>query len=118
MSTEIRLKRFDKCSFNCREVEKSSSLGKDREFVITVLAGTGRVFQKMLFNGRVISNNLRTAIFLAGMGKIRAILERMMVSDRNMLFNVFLQPLGCTSYLLISAVAHKLIDNIIVVMGT
>ena len=43
----------------------------------------------------------------------------MMVSDRpgNMLLNAFLQPLGCTSYVPTIAVAHKLIDNIIVVMG-
>ena len=66
-----------------------------------------------------MGGNLRSAAFLAGTGKIRAILRRMMVSDRpgNMLLNVFLQPLGCTSYVPTIAVAHKFIDDIIVVMG-
>ena len=42
-----------------------------------------------------------------------------MVSDRpeNMLFNAFLQTLRCTSYVPTIAVAHKLINNIIVLMG-
>ena len=74
-------------------MEKSTSFsGKDREFGVTVLAGTERVFQKMLSNGRVIDDDLRSAVFLAGTGKIRAILERMIVSDRsgNMLLNAFL----------------------------
>ena len=95
------------------------SLGKDREFVVTVLTGTGRIFQKMLAHSRVMGSDLRSAVFLAGKGKIRAILRRMMVSDRpgNMLLNAFLQPLGCTSYIPTIAVAHKSIDNIIVVMG-
>ena len=48
MSTEIRLKRFDKRSFKSGEVKGSTSSGKDREVGVTVLAGTGRVFQKML----------------------------------------------------------------------
>ena len=46
MSTEIGLKRFDKRSFESGEVERSTSSGKDREFGVTVLAGTGRVLQK------------------------------------------------------------------------
>ena len=37
--TEIGLKRFDKHSFNGGEVERSTSLGKDKEFGVTVLAG-------------------------------------------------------------------------------
>ena len=41
MSTEIGIKRFDKCSFKNREVERSTSLGKDRAIGVTVLAGTG-----------------------------------------------------------------------------
>ena len=100
-------------------MERSMSLGKDREFVVTVLAGTKRVFQKMLSNSRIRGGDLKIAVFLAGTGKIRVILGRMMVSDQpgNILFNVFLQPLGCMSYVLIIAVAHKLIDNINVVMG-
>ena len=43
MSTEIGLKRFDKHSFKSGEVERSTSLDKDREFGVAVLAGTGRV---------------------------------------------------------------------------
>ena len=46
VSTEIGLKRFDKCSFKSGEAERSTSSGKDREFGVTVLAGTVRVFQK------------------------------------------------------------------------
>ena len=100
-------------------MERSTSSGKDREFGVTILAGTGRVFQKMLLNSRVMADDLRNAVFLAGTGKIRAILGRMMVSDQlgNVLLYAFLQPLGCTSYVLTIAVAHKLINNIILVMG-
>ena len=66
-----------------------------------------------------MGGDLRSAVFLAGTGKIKAILRRMMVYNRpgNMLLNAFLQPLGCTFYIPTIAVAHKLIDNIIVVMG-
>ena len=118
MLTDIGLKRFDKSSFKSREVEKSTSSSKDREFGVTALAGTRRVFQKMLSNSRVMVGDLRIAVFLAGTEKFRGIVRRMMVSDRpgNMLLNAFLQPLGCTSYVPTITVAHKLIDNIIVVM--
>ena len=66
MSTEIGLKRFDKLynSLKSGEVERSSSSGKDREFGVTVLAGTGRVFQEMLSNSRVMGGDLRSAVFL------------------------------------------------------
>ena len=119
LSTEIGLKSFDKRSFKSREVEKSTSSGKNRKFGVTVLPDTGRVFQEMLSNSKVIGSDLRSAVFLAGTGKIRAILRRIMVSDRpgNMLFNAFLQSLGCTSYVSAITVAHKLIHDIIVVMG-
>ena len=42
-----------------------------------------------------------------------------MVSNRpgNMLLNAFLQHLECASYVPTIAVAHKLMENIIVVMG-
>ena len=64
-----------------------------------------------------MGGDLRSAVFLAGTGKIRAILRRIVVSDLpgNMLFNALLQPLGCTSYVPTIAVVHKLVDNIIVV---
>ena len=116
MSTEIGLKRFDKRSFKSGEVERSTFSSKDGEFGVTVLAGTKRGFQKMLSNSRIMSDHLRSAVFLADTGKIRAILGRIMVSNRpgNMLFNAFLQPLECTSYVPTIAVAHKLINNIIV----
>ena len=79
-------------------MERNTSSGKDREFGVTVLAGQGRVLLEMLSNSRVMGADLRSAVFLAGTGKIRAILRRMMVSDRpgNMLLNAFLQPLGST----------------------
>ena len=73
VSTEIRLKRFDKPSFKNGDVERSTSSGKDKEFGVTLLAGTGRVFQEMLANSRVMGDNLRSAVFLAATGKIRAI---------------------------------------------
>ena len=119
VSTEIGLKRFDKRSFKSGEVERSTSSGKDREFGVAVLASTGRVFQKMLSNSRVMGGDLRSAVFLASTGKIRAILRRTMVSNRpgKMLLNAFLQPLGCTSYIPTIAVTHRLINTIIVVMG-
>ena len=44
------------------------------------MVGTGRVFPKMLSNSRIMGVDLRIAVFLAGKGKIGAILERMMVS--------------------------------------
>ena len=77
--------------------------GKDREFGVTVLAGTGRVFQKMLSNSRIMGDDLKSAVFLVNMRKIRVILGSMMVSDqpRNVLFNAFLQPLGCTKYTIV-----------------
>ena len=52
--------------------KKLTSSGNDRKFGVTVLAGTGSVFQKMLSNSRVMGDNLRGAICLAGTGKIRA----------------------------------------------
>ena len=57
---------------------------------------------------RVMGHNLRNAVCLAGLGKIRAILTKMIFPDwlGNMLLNVILQPLGC-----------KLIYDIAVVMG-
>ena len=82
MLTEIGLKRFDKHSIKSVEVERSIYTGKDREFDVTVLAGTGKVFQKMLSNSRIMGDDLRSAGFLAGMEKIRVILGSMMVSDR------------------------------------
>ena len=51
--TEIGLKRFDKSGFKSGEVERSTSSGKDREFDVTDLAGTERVFQKMLSYSRI-----------------------------------------------------------------
>ena len=119
MSTEIRLKRFDKRSIKGGEVERSTSSGKDREFGVTVLAETGRIFQKMLSDSRIMGDDLRSAVFLSGTAKIRAILGKMMVSDRpgNILLNAFLQPLECTPYVPTVAVAHKLVNNIIVVMS-
>ena len=100
-------------------MERSISSGKDRKFGVTMLAGKGKVFQKMLSNSRVMENNLRSAVCLVGTGKIRVVLERMMVSDRpeNMLLNAFLQPLECMCYILTITVAHKLINNIIVMMS-
>ena len=62
-------------------MKRSTSSGKDREFGVTVLAGTGRVLQRMLPNSRVMGDNLRGAVFLVGTGKIRAVLGRMMVPD-------------------------------------
>ena len=78
-------------------MERSTSSGKDREFGVTVLAG----FPKDLSNSRIMGNDLRGAVCLAGTRKIRAILGRMMVSDQpgNVLLNAFLQPLVYTSYL-------------------
>ena len=70
VSTEIGLKRFDKCSFKSREVERSTSSGKDREFGVTVLAGTARVFQEMLSNNRVMGGDLRSAAFLAAQERL------------------------------------------------
>ena len=66
-----------------------------------------------------MDNDLRSAACLAGTGKIRAVLERMMVSDRpeNVLLNAFLHPLGYTFYVPTIAVAHKLINNIILVIS-
>ena len=95
-------------------MDRSTFSGKDREFGVVVLAGIERVFQKMLPNSRVMGNNLRSVVFFTGTGKIRAILERMMVSDRpgNMLLNAFLQPLKCTFYIPTIPVAHNLINNI------
>ena len=70
---------------------------KYKEFGITVFTGTGRVLQNMS-NSRVVGDNLRGAVYLAGMGKIRAVLKSMMVPDRpkNVLLNAFLQP--CPMY--------------------
>ena len=81
MSTEIGLKRFDKRNFKSGEVERNTSSGKDREFGVIVLAGTGRVFQKMLSNSRVMASDLRSAVFLAGTEKVRAILRGMIKID-------------------------------------
>ena len=53
-------------------VERSLSLGRNRESGVIVLAGTVRVFQKMLSNSRVNDDNSRGAVCFAGMGKIRA----------------------------------------------
>ena len=66
-----------------------------------------------------MADDLRSAVFLAGTGKIRTILGRMMVSYRpgNMLLTAFLQTLKCASYVPTIAVAHKLINYIIVVIG-
>ena len=96
---EIELKTFDKQSFKSGEVERSTSSGKDREFGVTVLAGTGRILQKMLSNSRVMGGDLRSVVFLAGMRNFRLIFRRMMVFDQtgNMLLDAFLQPLGSTS---------------------
>ena len=66
-----------------------------------------------------MSNDLRGAVCLAIMGKIRVVLGRLMVSDQagNVLLNVFMPSLGFMSYIPTIAVAHKLINNIIVMMG-
>ena len=57
-----------------------------------------------------MGNNLWSAVCLAGTGTTRAVLGRMMVSDRsgNVLLNAFLLPLRCTSYGPTVAVPHKL----------
>ena len=62
-------------------MERSMFLGKDREFGVIVLAGTEKVFQKMLSNNRVTSNGLRGAVCLAGIRKVKAVLGRMTISD-------------------------------------
>ena len=65
-----------------------------------------------------MNNNLTGAIYLAGTGKIRAVLRRMVVFDwpGNVLLNAFLQPLRSRFYIPTVAVAHKLINVIVVVM--
>ena len=70
------MKRFDNSSFKSKQMEKSVALGKEKEFGITVSAGTGRVWQKILSNSRVMSDNLKGDVCLAGTGKVRAILKR------------------------------------------
>ena len=92
-------------------MERNTSTSKNREFGVTVLAGTERVFQKILSNSRVMSNNLRGAVCLSGTGIIRAILGRMMVSNQsaNLLLNAIPQPLECTSYVPTIAETQKLI---------
>ena len=119
MLTEIRLKRFHKRRFKSEKVKRSTCSDKNRKLGVTLLEGTGRVFQKMLSRSIIMGDDLRSAFFLAGTEKIKAILGKMMVSDRpgNMLLNALLQTLGCTSYVPTIAVAHKLIIDIIVVMG-
>ena len=79
-------------------MERSTSSGKEKEFAVTVLAGTGRIFQKMLSNSRVMGDSLR-GVCLAGTGRIRAVIGRMMISDRpgNVLLNAFFQPLISTT---------------------
>ena len=64
---------MNKSSFKSVRVERSTSLDKDGEFCVTVLAGIERVLQKMLFNSRVMGNDLRCAVCLAGTGKIKAV---------------------------------------------
>ena len=46
-----------------------------------------------------MGDNLRGAVCLAGTGKIKVVLRRMMVLDwpGNTLLNAFLKPLECTS---------------------
>ena len=44
-------------------MERSTSSGKDREFGVTVLAGTEMVFQKILSNSRVMVKG-RTFLYL------------------------------------------------------
>ena len=75
--------------------------------------------QKMLSNSRVMGDNMRGAVCLGGTEEIRAVLRRIMVLDwsENVLLNAFLQRLGCTYYVSTVAVAHKLISDIVVVMG-
>ena len=98
---------------------KSTSSGKDKKFGVIVLGGTGKFFQKLLFNRRDSGDNLRDVVYLAGMAKIRAICRRMMVPDRpgNVLLNVLLKRLGYVFYLPAVAVAHNLMNGIVVVMG-
>ena len=55
-------------------MEIITSTSKDREFGVTVLAGTGKVFQKMLSYSKVMGNNLRVGVCLAGTGGIKAVL--------------------------------------------
>ena len=77
------LKRFNRSSFNSEMVERSTSMSKDKEFGVTVLAGTEKVFQKMLCHSRVMGNNLRDSVCLTGTGKIRAVLGRVIVSNQS-----------------------------------
>ena len=51
------------------------------------MAGTVKVFQKMLSGSRVMVNNLVGAVCLAGTRKIRAVLRRMMVSESSNTFS-------------------------------
>ena len=97
----------------------NTSTSMDKDFGVIVLAGTEIVFQKMLSNSIVMGNNLKSTVCLSGTGKLRAILGKMIVSDqpRNVLLNAFQQPLGCMSYVPTISVPHKLINNVILVMG-
>ena len=64
-----------------------------------------------------MGSNLRDVVCLSVSGKVRTVLGRMMVSDQpgNVLLNAFMQPLKCTSYAPSIALAHKFINNVIVV---
>ena len=113
------LKRFYKTCFESRKVE-SMSLGKGREFGVTVLAGTERVFQKMLSNSKIICNKLRGVVCLAGTRKIRVIFGKRIVPDWERIAQCTLAIFGMydyTSYVPTITLAHKLIDDIVVVMG-
>ena len=64
-------------------MERNTSTSKNREFGVTVLAGTERVFQKILSNSRVMSNNLRGAVCLSGTEIIRAIFSSRLHAELN-----------------------------------
>ena len=43
-------------------MERNTSMSKDKEFGVTVLVGTEKVFQKMLCHSRDMGNNLRGSV--------------------------------------------------------
>ena len=57
-------------------MKRITALDKDREFGVTVLAGSGRGLQKILSNSRFINNNLKGSACFAGKQKIKAVLRK------------------------------------------
>ena len=116
--TQKGIERFNESRFKSRKVKRRATSSENRKFFVAVVKSALGVFKKMLTNGGFVKL-LWAYVNLARARKTLAVGQGRRIGDgsRNVLFNSLFQALRCATNVPTIAVAHKLVNNIAVMMG-